>query len=173
MKYHLSIRILHWLMALIIISMLTLGFYMAGLDREAPNKMFLYDLHKSFGVTIFLLVAIRISCRLLTKIPPLPNTMSKLIKISAHFVHYFLYLLMILMPLSGYLMSSFAGYPVAIFSITLPNFVEKNIPKAEFFHDSHTFLAYVIITLLVLHILAAIKHRFFDLKENNILPRII
>ncbi len=146
---------------------------MAGLDYLDDRKEKLYILHKSFGVIIFVLVLIRIFFRITKKAPPLPNSMPKIIQFAAHFVQYLLYLLMILMPISGYLMSNFYGFPVIFFSKTLPNIVATNPELGKLFGEIHEFLGFSLIAILVLHIAGALKHRFFDIKENNVLPRII
>jgi cytochrome b561 len=172
-KYHISIRILHWLMALIIISLLAMGFYMGGLDNTVSYRNNLYGLHKSFGTLVLILIFIRIFFRITRPVPALPNSMSLLVRKSAHFVHYILYLLMILMPLSGYLMSNSFGYPVNLFSIPLPNLISVNPELGKFFAESHELLAFILIGVLTIHIIAVIKHRFFDLKEHNILKRMI
>lgn len=172
-KYSLSLRIVHWLTALIIFSLLIIGFYMSGLDFTDSKKETLYILHKSFGVIVFALVLVRIIIRIKSKIPPLPNTIPGLIRILSHIVQYSLYILMILMPISGYLMSNFYGFPVIFFNITLPNIVGVNTDLGKIFGEIHEVLGYCLIFALFLHIAGALKHRFFDIKENDVLPRII
>jgi cytochrome b561 len=172
-KYHLSLRILHWLMALIIIGLLIVGFYMASLDEFAPNKEKLFIIHKSLGVTLFVLVFIRIFFRITKKTPPLPDSIPKIIQLAANSVQYLLYLMMILMPISGYLMSSYYGFPVIMFSTPLPMLVHTDMEMGKTFNDIHKILGYCLVALLTLHILGALKHRFFDVKENDVLKRML
>ena len=173
-KYHISIRILHWLMAIIIIALLAVGFYMTnGLSKEAPYRMTIYNLHKSLGVTILTLIALRIFFRLSRPIPLLPDSMPKVIQKLAHSTHFLLYLLMILMPLSGYLMSNSYGFPVYLFGLKMPILVERNMDMAQFFAEAHGYLGFILVGVLVLHIAGVIKHRFFDKNENDILSRMI
>ena len=151
-----------------------MGFYMTNLlGAQSSNKMFIYNLHKSFGALVLFLVVVRIFIRLSKPIPPLPNSIHMVIKKLAHSTHLLLYVLMILMPLSGYLMSSYFGYPVHLFGIPLPMLVEKNVDLGKFFGEAHKFLGLSFVALLSLHIGGAMKHRFFDKKENDVLKRMI
>jgi cytochrome b561 len=174
MKYHIVSRVIHWLMALIILFLLGLGIYMTDfLSKEAPNRMEIYNLHKSLGVMVLILVFVRIINRFANKPPALPDSLPKFEKIAAHLAHIALYLLMILVPLSGYLMSNSFGYPVNFFSIQLPFLVQQNFELGNLFHNAHWILAYSLIAILALHILGVIKHRFFDKTENDVLKRMI
>ena len=174
MKYAISSRIIHWLMAAIIIFLLGLGIYMADfLSKDATNRMEIYSLHKSLGVMALALIFVRIINRFINKPPALPDSLPKIEKITAHLVHIALYLLMIIIPLSGYLMSNAAGYPVGFFGIEMPFLLERNFNLAPIFHKTHKFAAYFMIATLSLHILGALKHRFFDKKENDVLKRMV
>jgi cytochrome b561 len=171
MKYPLSIRILHWLMALIMIGLLCVGLYMEGLPKEDPMRGALYSLHKSFGVTVFLLFLIRWFLRARLGVPELPDVITAIEKLSAKLGHYALYGFMAAMPLSGYLMSSFGGRPVKLFGLELPNIVEKNPELSGFFREFHKYAAYTLIIALTLHVLAVIYHR---VKERvNLLSRML
>ncbi len=172
MKYALTSRILHWVMALLIIFLLGLGIYMSDfLSKDSSNRLEVYNLHKSLGVLVLILVFLRIINRLLTTTPALPFAISALEKKLAKFGHFALYFLMITTPLSGYLMSSFAGYPVKLFAIELPNFFEANFEFAGFFAETHELSAFSLLGLIVIHILAVIRHRFFDKPGNDVLNR--
>lgn len=170
-KYNKAVRILHWLMAIIIISLLILGWFMTNISDDKEYKWTIYWLHKSFGVTIIFLFLARIITRNRSNIPDLPERFSKWIKAAAKVSHYILYLLMILMPMSGYLMSSLNGYNVKLFSINLPNFLPENKALAGFFHAAHGIIAYIISFFILLHFLGAMKHLFID--KYNILKRIL
>ncbi|MFT6258475.1 MAG: cytochrome b561 [Rickettsiales bacterium] len=173
-KYHISLRIIHWAMALIIISLLALGFYMEDfLDKSSPNRAFIYGLHKSFGALVLFLIALRIIFRIVKSAPPLPDSIGKKSRKLAHFVHISLYLLMIFMPLSGYLMSNAFGYPVHMFGIEMPMLIETNVKIGNFFAEVHEVLGFTFAAVLCLHISGAVKHRFFEKPENNVLKRMI
>jgi cytochrome b561 len=174
MKYPLLSRVLHWLMAAIILFLLGLGIYMVDfLNKEAPNRMDIYNLHKSLGALVLALIIVRIANRLIKKAPALPESMPKVEKILAHLAHVALYLLMIAVPLSGYLMSNLFGYPVGFFGIELPKIAETNFELGKFFHEAHEVLPYVMLGLVALHVLAVVKHRLFDKPEHDILKRMI
>ena len=171
-KYHISLRVIHWLMALIIISLLASGIYMTTLTNQ-PFRPTFYNLHKSFGVIVIFLFTLRIISKIKHKAPKLPKTINRNIQKLAHGTHHLIYLLMITIPLSGYLMSNSYGYAVKLFGTKLPNLVEKNYQLAGLFSNIHQYAAYFLIFLLILHIGAVIKHRFFEAKENDILPRML
>jgi len=173
-KYHIFSRILHWLMAAIIIFLLGLGIYMADfLPKDAANRMDIYGLHKSLGALVLALIVIRLVNRFVNKAPALPQAMHKFEKLAAHLAHSALYLLMIIVPLSGYLMSNAFGYPVGFFGIELPFLMEKNEKIGMIFHEVHEIAPYILIGVLVLHVAGAVKHRYFDRPENDVLGRMI
>ncbi|WCR58934.1 MAG: Cytochrome b561 [Wolbachia endosymbiont of Ctenocephalides felis wCfeF] len=169
-KYSLGLRIIHWLMAVFIIGMLCSGFYMKSLPASNEFKFSIYAIHKACGVTVFGLAVIRIFFRAFTCIPPLPANFSRLIINASKAVHFGLYSLMILMPLSGYVMSSASGKKIKYF-FHIPLLISKNKELASAANGLHSILAYFIIFLIVLHILAALKHTLID--KQNIFKRII
>lgn len=173
-KYSPSSRILHWLMAILIIALLGLGIYMTTfLDKEATNKMELYGLHKSLGVIALALIFVRIANRIKNPAPQLPKTIKKQEQTIAHIGHMVLYILMLVLPISGYLMSNSYGHPVKLFSIALPTLVSTNYDLGKIFSQTHYYGGYALLFLICLHILGALKHRFFDTPENDVLKRMI
>ncbi len=173
-RYPFLMRAIHWLMAIAILGLIASGWYMAGLDQSVSYKYDIYPWHKSFGVLILFLLALRILIRLVSKVPPLPKTMPKLEIGLAHLGHGLLYLLMFLVPASGYLMSGAApGREVKFFDWTLPNLVEKDKELAGLLHEVHTIIPYVLLGVIAVHLLAVIKHRFFDQPENDSLKRML
>ncbi len=171
-KYHISSRILHALMAVFVIAALAIGIYMTEfLPKEAANRFEIYDLHKSIGVSVLLLVLVRFINRLYRKPPALPVTLPAYEKFLAHFIHYFLYFLMLAVPLSGYLMSNSYGFPVHLFSINMPNLIVANPQIGRFFSQAHEILAYSLLAAVALHVAGALKHSLFDKPENNVLKR--
>jgi cytochrome b561 len=161
-------------MALIIISLLAVGIYMTNfLPKDSINRSTIYGLHKSFGVVVICLIIIRVINRFFHKPPSLPNSIKKLEQNLAHLAHFALYLFMFLVPLSGYLMSNSYGHAVKLFGLKLPLIIQQNFKLADIFSEIHELSAYGILALISIHILAVIKHRFFDKKENDILPRML
>ena len=169
MKYPFSIRALHWLMALIMFGMLISGFVADELPDEL--KLSIIKLHKSFGITLLILAAIRVAIRLISAIPPLPESIPLIQQKLAKLGHAALYALFFIMPLSGYLMSNYAGYPATLFNIDLPRLVEKNKELGHFFGETHETLAFVIIGVLIAHIGAVFVH--YRREKINLMNRIL
>lgn len=173
-KYSLAMRIIHWLMAATIIGLLAVGLYMEGLADDAPNKFLIYGLHKSFGVIALVLIVARSLVRVTSKVPALPEALSPLERRAAHWGHKVLYLLMVLVPLSGFVMSSAhpKRFGVSFFGLKLPD-----LPPSEYWaglgHELHGIAAWALIAVVALHILGALKHRFFDNAGSDVLPRML
>ncbi len=160
-KYNIFSKCLHWAMALIIMGLILMGFFMEGLAPN-PFKFEIYGLHKSFGLLILWLVFIRILWRFYSKpVLSLPThkTWEKWLAKLAHFA---LYIAMIAMPLSGWVMSSAGGHPVSFFGIQMPDILEKNPELSGLANQTHAIIAYIFVLVITLHILGALKHHFID-----------
>jgi cytochrome b561 len=156
---------LHWLIALVILIAIGLGFYMTNLSLS-PFKLKLFSWHKWLGVTIFLLASVRLVWRLTHPAPALPNSMDEWEKQIAQAVPVALSVLMFSIPLSGWLMSSAAGFPVVFLGLMpLPDLVAKNKELAAMLKQVHFLLNMSLLALVGLHIGAALKHHFV-LKDN-------
>ena len=117
---------LHWLMAVLILGLLALGLYMHELPLS-PQKLTLYSWHKWAGVTVFLLVWVRLLWRVMHRPPALPASMAPLMRLAAHAGHGVLYLLMVAIPLSGWLMSSAKGFQTVWFGVLpIPDLIGKD-----------------------------------------------
>jgi len=173
-KYGPVSRLLHWSSAVIIFGLIGIGLYMTGLDREDPSRRELYDLHKAFGSLVLLLSLVRVVWILYAKLPALPEglkTWERKLAISAK---HLLYLLIFVLPITGYCMSTFFGYPVSFFGqFELPVLFAKNKETAELFKELHSVSAYLLISVLALHISGALKHRFFDGGDRDVLKRML
>lgn len=163
--YTLVARLFHWVLALLIIGMLALGFYASGLENS-PLKIRLFFWHKSFGISILALVLLRLLWRLRHRPPAMPERMPKLERNGAKTAHWLLYSLMLLMPVSGWLIHSASGYSFKVFGwFNLPALVSPEKALQQQMAELHEIAAYLLIALLVLHLLAALKHRFIDRDE--------
>lgn len=159
LNYGLVTRANHWLSAFIFIGLIALGLYMSDLEKS-PEKLELFDLHKSLGVGIFMLMMLRL---VWLKVSPNPQQISKakFEHILGHAVKGILYLAMIIMPISGWVLSNAAGHEVAFFNLfTLPNIVAENDSLHEFAEDFHGTTGQVMIAVILLHIAGALKHHF-------------
>ena len=171
--YTATAKILHWLIALMIFGMLGFGFYMTGLDLS-PTKLELYSWHKWAGVTVFMLVLVRLAWRFGHKPPALPAHMPAIERLAAHAGHHLLYVLMIAIPLSGWLMSSAKGFQTVWFGVLpLPDLLAKDKALGNLLETVHVVLNYTLIAVLLGHVGAALKHHFIDRDDvlTRMLPR--
>ena len=160
---------LHWLMAWIIIAV-----YFLGLSIEAlpvgPDRIQVIGWHKWLGVTIAFLWGFRVLWRAGHRPPPLPSTSPAWQNNVSHLVHITLYILMIAIPVSGWLMSSAKGYTTNFFGLfDLPNLLTKDKELGHTLKEIHEVLANSLIALVGLHIGAALKHQIID--KDNLLDR--
>lgn len=159
-------QLLHWLMAALILGQLAVGLYMKGLPLT-PTKFEIYQMHKSFGLAILLLVLVRLSWRL-THRPPVLSNVPAWEKGIAHATHWTLYLLMLALPLSGWYFSDAEGYHPSLFGLPVPILATAGAANGHFWEEFHEIGAFILAGLVGLHIAAALKHHFFD-KDNVLL----
>lgn len=161
-------KTLHWVVSITIISLLAAGFIMINLDKS-PLKWQIYDMHKALGITILAIAVIRIIWRITHVKPPLPENYPKWQRIASAAVHGLLYLITIVMPLSGWVMSMAADHIPSwfgLFKLRLP--IAPSKPLAKIASNSHEIIAWVLIACLILHIGAAIKDKRV---LNRMLPK--
>lgn len=185
-KYSKPAIILHWLVGVLILIMFAIGWFMAELPKDAPKtttldmfdlgvytmqfaeeitpRTFYFNLHKSIGVTVLMLILVRIYVRFSHAIPAFPSTMKAWEIRVADLVHKGLYLLMVAMPLTGVIMSLNSKYGIKWFGIQLLGGVD-NKDMRELFAEVHEVIGFILITVIVLHIAAAIKHKVIDKDE--------
>ena len=150
-------RLLHWLMALMIIAMLFIGAGMAASVSERHE--WLLNLHKPLGIAILLLVVVRLFVRFSTRQPPLPAELPAVQVLAAKLSHVLLYALMFILPVVGWAMISAAGDPVMLSSsVQLPSIVPANPTTFAFLRKAHTYLAYLLFLTVLLHLAAALFH---------------
>lgn len=166
-QYGVVTKVFHWVMALLIISLLCVGFYMNGMSLGLA-KFKIYALHKSFGIIVLVLAILRILWHLYSKKPALVSSLKPTEKYAAHTAHILLYVLFVFMPLSGWLMSSAFGRSVKFFgTISLPDLLTKNRELAEILATVHFVIAWSLVVLITLHVVAALKHHIID-KDNTL-----
>ena len=164
-------RILHWGMALMILGMLGVGLVMTTM-APSPEQGKLYSLHKATGVTVLILAMLRLGWRLSSPIPLLPKSLPEWQKSASRSVVLLLYLLMILIPLSGAVLSLFSGHEISYFGLfTIPAFTSGPTPLASFGAQAHKFMAYGLIGVVSLHGGAALYHHFY--LKDGVLRRMI
>ncbi len=154
---------LHWLIALAVIGLLCVGPWMVELPISA-NKVRVYALHKSTGVTVLALMCLRMAWRLIEgRRPRLPPGMPAWQRGLANASHGLLYLALLVMPLSGWIFNSAANFPLQWFGlVSMPALAAPDPSIKQLARDVHGWTAWLLIGLVTLHVLAALKHHFFD-----------
>ena len=167
--YTRTAKSLHWLMALLLIGLLALGFYMHDLPLS-PEKLKLYAWHKWAGVSAFLLVLVRLAWRIGHPPPALPASMSRPMQLAAHAGHGLLYVLMIAIPLTGWLMSSAKGFQTVWFGVLpIPDLLGKDKETGELLALVHKSLNLLFVAVILGHVGAALKNHFID--KDGLLDR--
>src|SRR3984885_4260144 len=161
----------HWLIAGLIVTQFTLA-WMADDLPLGMHKLALLARHKSFGMTVLMLAVLRLLGRLFNRPPELPTGMSKAERNLARGTHAAFYVLLFAMPLTGWLMSSAKNYSVSWFGVfTWPNLIAKNETAFNLLRSTHHLLSYALFAIAVLHVLAALKHHFWN--KDNVLLRML
>lgn len=163
-------RGLHWLIALLIIVQLPLGYFGHEMD-DSPNKIFWLTLHKSLGVTVLVLMALRLAWRVTHPVPkPVPGTTAWQ-RVTATSVHWALYLVVFLQTLSGWVAADTSRIPwKAFWVIPLPDILETSHDLHEAGEEMHEFMVWMLLILLAVHVGAALWHHF--VRRDDVLRRI-
>lgn len=161
-RYSWQAMLLHWVIALLVIGMLYLGYSIEDIPRNTPERAFTVNLHKSFGVLTLVLVLLRCYWRATHRPPPLPPAMPRWEVVAARWSHRLLYLCLLLQPLSGYLGSSFNKYGVKFFGVPLPQWGWEDKLLRSIFNEIHGAVAVMLLVLIGIHVLAAFKHLLVD-----------
>jgi cytochrome b561 len=161
----------HWLIAALIVVQFTLGWTAENLPIGA-RKLARLDWHKSFGMTILMLAVLRLLWRLFNRPPELPAGMTSIEKQLARATHVLFYVLLFVMPLTGWVMSSAKNFSVSWFhQFTWPNLIGPNEQAFDVLRTTHDTLSWLLFALALLHILAALKHHFWN--KDDVLKRML
>lgn len=164
-------KLFHWLMAALILAQIALGLTAASW-RLSPTKLNLFFWHKSTGMLILALLALRLLWRLANRTPELPAGMPAWERAAARASHGLLYALMLALPITGWVVSSASNVPFRIFFlIPLPAIVAPDKAVADLFALVHRGLFATLALVLVAHIVAALRHHF--VKRNTVLIRML
>lgn len=151
---------LHWLIAVLIVANFALAWGSEDLAKETRGMMMGY--HKSIGLSVLVLSFVRLFWRLSHKAPPYLPSVSALEAKAATATTWGFYILMIVIPITGWMMVSTGQYPLTYFNIFAVPKLPIGKPLGDFGHESHEVLAFVFLALLGLHVLGALKHRLVD-----------
>jgi cytochrome b561 len=160
-RYAAPAILFHWISAIFFPGMIALGWYMMSIE-ESPGSDWYFNLHKSLGLIIALLVLLRAAWRIGHRPHPLPVGTPQWQARASRLTHWLLYAAMIAMPLVGIIGSLYSKKGIALFGLQLPQWFTPNHDVAEFFFSAHSFIAWILVGLIALHVLAALKHLVID-----------
>ena len=150
-------RVLHWLVAIMVLTMLFIGVSMVS--TLEPRFLTLITIHKPLGIAILALAALRLAVRLRLGAPPLPDDLPRIQSLAAKLSHFMLYALLMAMPLVGWGMLSAGGYPVVLYgSLHLPAILPHDDRLHAILLTTHIVLAYMFFATILLHVAAALFH---------------
>lgn len=169
-SYGLITKLFHWIISVVIIIMLIVGFTMTSM-MPSDDKWQLYGAHKATGVIVFSLIIFRFLWRLINTQVQLPSDLPGWQKLASKFTHYLLYAFMFLMPITGVLMSRYGGHEINVFGMFTILPYEKNHLLSELFNNIHSFSSFGFAGLICLHFCAGMYHHF--IRKDNVLMRMI
>jgi cytochrome b561 len=157
-RYTRTAVVLHWLVAALVVGQFTLGWAMQQIAKQpAGPRAFAFNVHKSVGLTILLLMALRIAWRMAHR-PPALIGLAAWEERLARANHYALYAALIVLPLTGYLGSAFSGFPVKFYGIVLPAWSGAHPHWKSLMGDTHLAATWVLAAALALHLAGVLKH---------------
>jgi cytochrome b561 len=155
--------LMHWVMAPLILLNLLVGFIMETFANPSPQRNSVLFWHASIGILILALAVFRLGWRLTHEPPPLPTSISKTRQTAAHGLHWVLYLMILVQPISGYVHRMAGAHRVSFFGLfDLPVLIGKHEPLRLLTDVIHDGGAIIMAILVAGHIGAALKHRFID-----------
>jgi cytochrome b561 len=160
-RYSTPAIVLHWVLAALIVFMAGLGWWMMTVEHEPGGERWI-ALHKSVGLVVFALVLLRLLWRLFHRPAPLPAGLPRWQVLLAHVTQVLLYGVMVVLPATGIIGSSYSRLGLAFFGIALPAWATPDRPTAKQFFELHETLVWVLVVLVVLHVLGALKHMLVD-----------
>jgi len=154
---------LHWILVVGILCQIALGLYLGEVPRNTPARTVWVNFHKSVGITLGVLILFRLYWRLTHRPPALPATMPAWERVAARTNHALLYACMVGMPAAGYLATNFSKFGIKYFGLVeLPPWGYEDKQIYALFNGTHKVLAVVFMTLIAVHVLAALKHAAID-----------
>jgi len=171
-RYTLTAQALHWITAALMFVVLPVAWVMVNVPKSAEFRDLLFTLHKSVGLTIVLLVAVRIAWRAQHPVPPLEVGLARWEKVAASGSHLVLYVVLVGMPISGYLLDAAGGYSISYFGL----FSVPLLPKSPALASAATWVhvavgQWLVYTLIFLHIAASIWH--ISVRRDGVLDRML
>jgi cytochrome b561 len=160
-RYSTPAVVLHWLLALLIVGLVGLGWYMVSLESQ-PTARWWRDLHRSIGMAVFVLVLLRLLWRLSHKPEPLPAAVPAWQARLARTTQALLYAVMVALPLLGLVGTVYSRSGLVFFGAALPRLAAPDRAASDFFYAAHSWLSWVLVALVVLHVAGGLKHLLVD-----------
>jgi cytochrome b561 len=168
-RYTRTAIVLHWLIAAIVVFVFAWGWWMQQIPKQPPGfRADAFNLHKSLGLTVMLLMFVRLGWRMTHRPPPLPPMPSWNARL-AHANHAVMYVALFVLTIGGYLGSAWSGYPVKFFGIVLPAWSGNQPLLKDLASDVHLIASWVLGVAFVLHVAGTVKHAVVD--RNGMLAR--
>lgn len=167
--YGLTARVLHWLTAVLVLTMIPAGIVMVNIG-SGPLQDFLFNLHRSFGVLLVPVILLRLANRLIDPPPPLPADIPLIQQFAATSVHWALYALLILQPIVGWIGTSAFRAPIIVFGLfELPPIWPPDRAFSDQVFVVHRAIGFLIALLITMHIAGALFHHF--VRRDDVLLR--
>jgi len=161
-SYTRTAALLHWVVAALVLGMIAFGWLMQEIPKDPVGaRANAFNLHKSIGLTVLLLMLARAAWRVTHPppgLPPMPVWQAR----TARAVHILLYVCLFVQPLTGYLGSAYSGYPVKMFGMLLPAWAPKSVSIKDAMSVAHLVNSWVLVGALTLHLAGALKHALVD-----------
>jgi cytochrome b561 len=176
LRYTYAQRLLHWLIALLVLGLLVVGSLLGTLGFEGLKDLVglemtnqLYGYHKTFGILLLALMILRLAMKRLFRAPAYQPPLTAFERAASSTVHILLYVALILMPILGWLGTAAGGFPVQFFDLTLPGLIAENKELSKTLFNLHAIVGWVILGLVLIHVAAAIYH--WRIKRDGVMTR--
>ena len=165
--YSLVAKSLHWLIAVLILGLIWLGWYMVGLSYYDRWQNLAIATHRSLGMLVLALAIIKIGVVVVSKSPGFVDSIRPWERVAATATHLALYLAMVLIPVTGYIISTSSGDPIPMFGwFQIPVTFEVSTNMRDWAIDIHFYAAYIALGMAGMHAAAALKHHFIDKDDT-------
>jgi cytochrome b561 len=170
-KYAKSAITFHWLLAVLVVALYGLGWYMVDIPKGTPAVAWYYNLHKSIGLVTAVPLVLLLGWRISHQAPALPSSMPPWQIKATKASHILFYVCLVVMTLSGFIESNFTKYGIRFFGYPLPvlGWEDKTIYLVS--NRIHVFTSYLFAVLIAMHVVAALKHFVFD--KDGVLERML
>ena len=162
---------LHWVIAALILVQVPVAWAMVAVSPGGLQNV-LYNMHKNVGVIVLVLAIVRLGWRWAHPVPLLPADLPAWQAMAARVTHVLLYLILFLMPITGFLYTALSGYPVPLLMVwDISKLVTVNKPAGEWFKLAHLSLQWLLYLVVVLHVAGALQHHL--VRKDGVLRRML